>query len=698
MQGFSRQIDAFRKDRSGNILISAAFAFPLLLGVGGLVLEYGGGLLDDARNQRVADMASYAGAIAYVESKSEERMSQAAKSVAALNGVPASAVTASLVDSPKSSGAKAVSVEIRTDRELFLTKLLNPRDTLRVHAAAMAETGGGQSTPGCVLALSASQTGVTLSGGTKLEAPDCSVSSNNTVSVPCGTELIAIGVNYNSTSAPSAPCSGIKNKSGGATIIAKQATADPLVGHAGITAAFARIADSFATIANVSAPAAPATVVGKDIEFAWNETSTKNQAIALGCTAAKNGGNWTFTCPSTKTEININKMTIGGGINVDFAVDDPTKPDANLNTTYNFKELLTTAATTKFGSGKFNFVGGLTTAGTTTFGRGAFSFGGVFTADGGANTTFGGGTFNFTKGMRTNGGTTTTFGAGTFRFGRNDTNCGYSICNTGTTTTFGGPSTFQLAAGFNNGGGSTLIFGAGTGNSFAIGAASNGNAIDLGGGSKTMMADASLFQVKGHVNGGGGGSCFMISAAPNHDINGNFIASGAVFLGSGVYTIDGYFALGQSGGGNATCNGQTFSVKGVDVSLILSGKATSTSGSCNGYVFCIAAGYSNVQLTAPLTGPLAKLAVAGPQTTSRTGGATLTEGGSGAAISGAFYFPNGPIIMAGGASTFGSKTDPNKCLQLIGSRITLTGGTSATSECIAATGATGTGDKISLVR
>ena len=50
-------------------------------------------------------------------------------------------------------------------------------------------------------------------------------------------------------------------------------------------------------------------------------------------------------------------------------------------------------------------------------------------------------------------------------------------------------------------------------------------------------------------------------------------------------------------------------------------------GSCSGYVFCIAAGYSNIVLTAPTTGTYAKLAIVGLQVSTRTAGAILTEGG-----------------------------------------------------------------------
>jgi hypothetical protein len=114
-------------------------------------------------------------------------------------------------------------------------------------------------------------------------------------------------------------------------------------------------------------------------------------------------------------------------------------------------------------------------------------------------------------------------------------------------------------------------------------------------------------------------------------------------------------------------------------------------------VFCVAAGYSNIVLTAPQTGATAKMAVIGPTSSSNTGGATFADGGSNAQISGTFYFPYGPITMNGGSSVLGSSSDATKCLQLIGSRITLTGGTAATSECIAATGAT-VSSKVSLVQ
>jgi Flp pilus assembly protein TadG len=691
MQIFRR----FSRNRDGNVIIMSALLLPLLVGVAALVTEYGGALVERADNQRTADLAAVAGALAYNKTQSTSQMAAAAVSIAALNGVPAGDVSASLDASPKTTGMNAVSVSIRTQKQLLLARVLDDRQQLQIYANSVAELGAQASTPGCVLALDGTQTGVTLSGGTAISAPKCTVSSNNTVTVPCGTTISALGVNYNSAAVPSQPCNGITGPNGTAALIAKKSTPDPLAGNTAVTAAVARFA-TVAALSATTAPAAPTSVTGTDISFAWSQSSTQSQATALGCSAtwASSTSTWTLNCGS-KTTVNLGTITIGGGINLNFATTGPA------TTVYNISGDLTTSATTNFGPGTYNFAGKLTTAGTTTFANGTYNFGKQVTTAG--TTTFGAGSFNFAKGLTTGGGGTTTFGAGSFKIGISDNTCSgtarVSLCNT-STLTFGGPSTFELPGGFNNTGGATITFGSGTSNSYKIGPGGNGDAITLGGGSKTIMADATssgVFQVVGNVNGGGGGSCFVVPATAQHDIEGNFNASGAVLLGAGVYTIDGYFALGGSGGGSANCGGSTISVYGKNVTLVLSGKTKSNSGSCNGYVFCVAAGYSNIVLTAPQTGSTAKLAVIGPTSTSVTAGATFAEGGSNAQISGAFYFPYGPIIMNGGSSVLGSATDPSKCLQMIGSRITLSGGTAATSECIAATGATTT-SKVSLVQ
>lgn len=685
----------FLQNRDGNVLIISALVIPLLLGMAALVTEYGGALVERADNQRIADLSAYAGALAYNKNKSTNQMTATALSVAVLNGVPAANVQVGLVASPKTTGVSAVSVSINTYKTLLLARVLSDREQLQIYANSVAEVGAQPQTPGCMLALDGTQTGITLSGGVSISAPKCTVSSNNTVTVPCGTSISALGLNYNSSAAPSQPCNGITGPGGTAAVITKTSTPDPLAGNSAVAAAVARIA-TVAALSTATAPTAPTTPNGNNIDFGWNPGSTQGQANSLGCTAswASSSSTWTLDCGS-KTIVNIGTLTIGGGINLNFATSGAA------TTTYNFAGDLTTSATTNFGPGTYNFAKTLTTAGTTTFGAGTYNFGKQVTTAG--TTAFGAGTFNFTKGLTTSYGTTT-FGAGTFKIGRSDNACNgggqVSLCNA-SSLTFAGPSTFELPGGYNNTGGATLTFGSGSTNSYKIGPGSNGDAITLGGGSTTIMADAtgasSVFQVIGNVNGGGGGSCFVVPAAAQHDIEGNFIGSGAILLGAGVYTVDGYFALGGNGGGSATCNGSTFSVSGANVTLVLSGKTKSSSGSCNGYVFCVAAGYSNIVLTAPQTGATAKLAVIGPTSSSNTGGATFAEGGSNAQISGAFYFPYGPITMNGGSSVLGSTTDTSKCLQMIGSLITLSGGTAAASECISASSSSAS-SKVSLVQ
>jgi hypothetical protein len=64
---------------------------------------------------------------------------------------------------------------------------------------------------------------------------------------------------------------------------------------------------------------------------------------------------------------------------------------------------------------------------------------------------------------------------------------------------------------------------------------------------------------------------------------------------------------------------------------------------------------------------------------SNTGGATFAEGASSTSLSGAFYFPQGAISLSGGASVGGGT---GQCLELIGTQVTLAGGTAAASNCI----------------
>ncbi|HEX4199201.1 MAG TPA: pilus assembly protein TadG-related protein [Caulobacteraceae bacterium] len=627
----------------------AALVLPALIGMVGLVAEYGHGLLSKVENQRVADLAAYAGALAYNATSSTTAMTTAADNVAALNNIPASAVSVTLVSSPSGDGQSAVDVQVATQVPLLLSQMVGSGPQLPVSSTGYAELEAG--VPACVIALKAGGTGVTLSGGTSVTAPACAVASNNTVTVPCGDTITTKSVAYNSAALPSEPCGGIVAPSGGTLSMVKTVTADPLATNSGVTTATAYLA----TVAGYSNPSLAAVPNGQDVAFGYNGNAATQVASVPGCsttttTGPGSGNTWTVNC-SGQSSYNFGNITLSGGITVNF------NTGGAANSVYNFSGSIDDGSATAL--------------------------------------TFGPGTYNIAKGLNAGGGVKTTFGAGTFNIGQMTSACSggakFSICNN-STTVFGGPSVFNLAGGVYNGGGASLTLGSGSTNSFVIGPSSAGDAVVAAGGSKTVFGDATgtgdLFQLIGNLNViSGGGSCMTISAAAQHDIKGNFASAGGTLLGSGVYTVTGYIGLGVNGGGDVTCNGVDIGINGTNVTLVDGGASTPTSGSCAGQSFCVAAGYSNITLTAPSAGTTAELVVIGPTSTSNTTGATFTEGASGTTLSGAFYYPNGTISLGGSASV---GNGVGQCLELIGSQVTLTGGTTAASTCISSGATTST--------
>ncbi len=613
----------FARQRQGSVSVLAAVALPALIGFVALSAEFGHGLVTKVENQRIADLAAYAGALAYTATSSTTTMTAAAQNVAALNGIATSAVTASLVASPRTTGSQAVLVNVTTTNSLLLSRVVNYGTNLTVTSKAYAELA--PTAPACVLAINSGGTGITLSGGTSVSAPNCSVASNNTLTVPCATYITAKTVVYNGA-VPSQPCTGITAP------ISKTATTDPLASNSAVVAATAHAA----TLTSLTAPTSPTVPTGTDISFAYSPSSTMAQATAAGCSASFSGSTWTLTCPSGGTYY-FGAITLGGGINVNF------NTSGSSSTTYDFSSPISNS---------------------------------------GSVLTFGPGTYNIAKGIVTGGGTTTTFGAGTYRIGAGTTSCNgstYSICNTGSSLSFSGPSSFSIAGGVYNAGGSSLTLGSSSGNTISIGPAGDGNAVYIGGGATTTFAetDSNTFQIVGNFNEGGG-SCTTLGIASQHDFYGNFITAAGVTMGAGVYSVSGYIAIGANGGGSFTCGGTSVGVNGTGVTLVTRGLQTINSGTCSGASFCIGSGFNNVTLSAPTSGTYANLAILGPTASSTTGGAMLNEG-SATSLAGAVYFPKGALTLTGGA-TVGNIS--GQCLQVVATQITLSGGTSiTTSSC-----------------
>jgi hypothetical protein len=284
-----------------------------------------------------------------------------------------------------------------------------------------------------------------------------------------------------------------------------------------------------------------------------------------------------------------------------------------------------------------------------------YDFSGTINVNG-AGASFGPGTYNVAGGIITGGGTTTTFGTGTYNIGAGTVSCSgsfYSICNNGTSLTFGAGS-YTIAGGICNCDSGTLSIGASsTANSFTIGPGSAGYAINTTGTTTLGDMTSGTFQAVGKI-ATAGGTTFNLGAAPAHDLNGAVSLAGSATLGAGAYTVAGNFALGATNGGGT--------VTGNAVTVITSG------------TFTVGSGYSNLTLTAPTSGTLLGLVVA----SNGAGGASFTQGASGNSLSGAFYFPGAPITLSG-AGNVGNGA--GLCLELIGSTITLAGGSALASAC-----------------
>jgi hypothetical protein len=595
------------RQRRASIALVGAAVIAMLSAMAAVSVDLGTAYLAKVTVQRVADGAAYAGALAYNATTSRTSMSSAASNLATLNGLAGASAAASLVNSPSGDGNSAVAVTVTTAAPLYLAQIFQAGATLSVSATSYAEVKPGGSN--CIIALQAKGTGLTLSGGTSVTGSNCTVASNSTVSVPCGTTLTTKTLDYNSATVPSQPCGGIKPPAGTASVnIVQVATADPLAANATVAAAFTHLA----SVATLTGPSGPTVSAGTTQTFGYGTPVPATFLTQTGCTAAPSGSTWTVTCPAGGT-YHFGGISLSGGITLAFAVG------GSATNTYDFS-------------------GAINVSGTAA--------------------TFGPGTYNVAGGIITGGGTTTTFGPGTYNVGAGTVSCNgsfYSICNTGSALTFGAGA-YTVAGGIYNGGGATLSIGAGSAtNSFNIGKGSAGYALNLVGTTSTLGNQTNgTFQAVGNISTGGG-TTVTISSAPAHDINGTFTLAGSATLGSGTYTVAGNIAIGAGGGGGGT-------VTGSAVSLITSGS------------FGVGAGYNNVTLTGPGSGTLQNLVVA----SNGTGGASFTEGASGNSLSGVFYFPSAAITLSG-AGNVGSGA--GQCLELIGSTITLSGGSALASAC-----------------
>jgi hypothetical protein len=657
-------------DVCGAIGVLGSFVLIGVIGVSALALEYGHGLLQRVENQRVADLAAYGGALVYGSTSSTSSATRAVNNIVALNGL-SGAGTASVVSSPTGDGNQAVKATVTSNIPLLLARVLTTKTTMPVSATSYAEIKANA--PGCIVALNGAGTGVTVSGGAIVAAPGCAVASNSTVTAhACSNIITTEAVDYNGA-VPSPTCA-FQTSGGGTPPMNNVWTTDPLGASSGspgsteVTNATSRIS----TVSSLASPTAPSG--GSGTGTLKLSSGSKSGSLPSGCTMTSTGSPWAITCTGTGP-FYFGAFTLGGSSIATFT-------NTSSGATYYFSGLIDSG-----------------TSGTLTFHGGS------------------GATYNMAAGIVAHGTSPFSFDAGTFNMGPTSSSpcpaAGYSICVSGSARiTFGGPSRFTLAGGIYQGASGMpptpgLSFGYGsTTNSFNIGKSSTGNYSLNEANGATLFGDATgssdLFQMAGNLTTSGG-TCVAVSAAAEHDINGSIGAAGGIVLGAGIYTINGYVAVGNGGGGNVSncpATGTTTGLTGLGVTLVVSGASTVSCGGTTS-AFCLGAGYSTVDLTAPtssstLGGSTANLAVVGPQSSTNTAAAAFTTGATNTRISGAFCFPHGAVTMSG-AATLHDTVDTNACLELIGSQVTLSAGSAAGTSCVGL-GSGSLGTTVSLVQ
>ena len=190
---------SFLSDNRGTIAVMSAFLLPIMIATVGLVYEFGQGLLIKSQNQRIADAAAYAGALAYNSIGSTSSMTAAALAVAKLNGVSVSSATQScppsspttpnlyvcLTTSPTGDNKQSVEAMISSPEMLVLAPVLkvlpngglNVSNSLSISSSSYVDLTGATSY--CLVALAGSGAqGITSNGAPNANLQGCNIMSN----------------------------------------------------------------------------------------------------------------------------------------------------------------------------------------------------------------------------------------------------------------------------------------------------------------------------------------------------------------------------------------------------------------------------------------------------------------------------------------------------------------------------------------
>ncbi|WP_448658066.1 hypothetical protein ACPVPU_11465 [Sphingomonas sp. CJ99] len=660
-------------DRQGTVGVIGALSLTAVIGMGGMAVDLNRGYDQRMTNQRVADMAALAAALAYKANSATSVLNPTAVDVTRLNGLSNASVTAELVNDYPTSGSKAVKVTLSTQVPIAMAAAIGFSGTYTVRVTSYAALNSSLPTaPICILGLSTSGDAVSTSGGATIDAPECAVVGVGNVNNG-GTRINARNIisgsgsitnNYGTLTTESLRYAGSFNNpawNGNVPAADKRlqtatGIVDPLANNAALAAARSLLGSTTAPDALTN----PVTPVGSN----WTFSSSPDSTVA----GFRQGNSAKYTVPAgTYT---IGTLTVAGGIEVTFAPGSTITIAGGVNNGGNKLE---------FGNGDIRINGGLNVGSSgIKFGNGSLHVGSGPVTGGGTNV-IGDGTVIFNTDLNVAGGASLAIGNGTHQF--------RSLAVGGGSWLRMGTGNVSVSNGITVGGNSTLAMGNGD---YRFGSGS-GDAINLSGSAVMIMGDGQ-FSANGNITTAGG-SRIVFGRTTNHLINGNMTIAGSALFGTSRYTINGNFTNGTGGTTwpyTSPVTGQTygntlegvsvtgFDMAGVNVTFVLNG------------TFNLAGGAKTKLMANPSS--VSGGAIADVLIHSLTSSATNWAAGAQNVFVGAVHLPNSDVTMSGGTTTLSA----GQCFMLIANRVTATGGAAAGSACAgvaysANSGGTGTG-------
>jgi Flp pilus assembly protein TadG len=508
-------------DVRGGVALIGALSLSILVGMGAFAVEASQGYSAKVTNQRVADTAALAAALAYNVNSSTSEMSATATAVVKAQGLAGSTSATALTTDD--SGNPAVRVTVTTPVPLALARVLTSAVSYDVVSVALASVSATTtSAPPCIAALSSTPTyGITLSGGTNLGAPGCAINTNAGVTVPWGTYITAKEVNAGKS---------VNNPGGGLTTTPtagkinankSNAASDWMKDNSALKAALCQVNKLTGT---------------SDADYPDGNTICTSVRVLPTAQSVSGGANWT---------LGYNKK-MGPGID--------QYQTADYSCQYNIPAGTYTVGALKVPGGcSITFASGST-----------LKFQSIDMS--GSGMTVGDGSFIVVSTFGFNSGSLITIGNGYHSFG--------TLVVTGGRTLNIGSGDLNVTGDITMGGGSYLRVAMTTGDVATIGNNGTGRAIYVDGGSYlcfTANCSAPTAATAGfHANGSvvtSGGSTLIFPKATNHVLNGDLNLNGSSTFGSGLYIIKGNFTNNTGG-----------TMSGTDISFALGGTFTLSGG------------------------------------------------------------------------------------------------------------------------